>query len=117
MLMLEHLDHLAETAAKAISNIKFDKIVVWDAGRGDGSGAGGFLSSLAGAVPPLMHVMKRIGGVEMPEYFGKMATPDSAASTAERADAAAAAPTKAPAPGSRPASGKSPGGNGGATKE
>ena len=29
MLMLEHLDQLSENAAKAISNIKFDKIVVW----------------------------------------------------------------------------------------
>jgi uncharacterized membrane protein YqiK len=37
MSMLEHLDHLAETAAKAISNIEIDKIVVWDPGsNGDG---------------------------------------------------------------------------------
>ena len=32
MLMLEHLDKLAETSAKAISNIKFDKVVVWENG-------------------------------------------------------------------------------------
>ncbi len=32
MLMLEHLDNLAEASAKAISNIKFDKIVVWENG-------------------------------------------------------------------------------------
>ena len=32
LLMLEHMDALSETAAKAISNIKFDKVVVWDAG-------------------------------------------------------------------------------------
>ena len=32
LLMLEHLDTLAETAAKAISNIKFDKVVVWENG-------------------------------------------------------------------------------------
>ena len=30
--MLEKLDTLAETSAKAISNIKFDKVVVWDSG-------------------------------------------------------------------------------------
>lgn len=29
MLMLEHIDGLSKTAAQAISNIKFDKIVVW----------------------------------------------------------------------------------------
>ena len=36
MLMLEHLDNLAEASAKAISNIKFDKIVVWEGGGGNG---------------------------------------------------------------------------------
>ena len=30
MLMLEHFDNLAEASAKAISNIKFDKVVVWE---------------------------------------------------------------------------------------
>ncbi len=32
MLMLEHLDNLAAASSKAISNIKFDKIVVWENG-------------------------------------------------------------------------------------
>jgi len=82
LMMLEHLDHLAETSAQAIANIKFDKITVWDSGRGDGSGASGFLSSLGGAVPPLMDVMKRIGGVQMPEYFGKLARPDGGSTAA-----------------------------------
>src|SRR5580692_7264631 len=36
MLMVEHLDKLAETSAKAISNIKFDKVVVWENGKQDG---------------------------------------------------------------------------------
>src|SRR5438552_5712082 len=39
MLMLEHLDHLAETAAKAISNIKFDKVIVWENGAQNGHSA------------------------------------------------------------------------------
>jgi len=30
LLMLEHLDGLAKTAAQAISNIKFDKVIVWE---------------------------------------------------------------------------------------
>jgi len=75
MLMLEHLDHLAETAAKAISNIKFDKVIVWDGGAGtDGSpsGTAGFLRNLASALPPVMQLMKDVGGVEMPAYFGKL---------------------------------------------
>ena len=73
MLMLEHLDHLSENAAQAISNIKFDKIVVWDGGKGDGNSAtSNFLSSLSGALPPMLNMMKDIGGVEMPKYFGKV---------------------------------------------
>ncbi len=32
MLMLEHIEKLAETSAQAISNIKFDKVIVWEAG-------------------------------------------------------------------------------------
>ena len=35
LMMLEHLDKLAETSAKAISNIKFDKIIVWENGGGE----------------------------------------------------------------------------------
>eukprot|EP01047_Picozoa_sp_COSAG01_P112682 COSAG01_NODE_41416_length_451_cov_7.982955_2_plen_39_part_01 len=30
--MLEHVDKIAETSAQAISNIKFDKVTVWDTG-------------------------------------------------------------------------------------
>jgi flotillin len=78
MLMLEHLEHLSENAAKAIANIKFEKIVVWDGGanggaNGNGKGAtASFLSSLAGSLPPMLHMMRDIGGVKMPEYFGKV---------------------------------------------
>lgn len=75
MLMIEHLDQLSETAAAAISNIKFDKIVVWDQGANGGTGKGAtanFLSNLAGSLPPMLHMMRDIGGVQMPEYFAKM---------------------------------------------
>jgi flotillin len=74
MLMLEQLERLSENAARAISNIKFDKIVVWDGGGGAGGGSStaNFLSSMAGALPPMLHMMRDIGGVEMPEFFGKL---------------------------------------------
>ena len=71
LLLLEHLDTLAETSAKAISNIKFDKVVVWDSGNGAGS-ASGFLQNMAKTLPPMMHVLKDIAGVELPNYLGKM---------------------------------------------
>ena len=37
--MLEHFDKLAEASAKAISNIKFDKVVVWENGGKNGKSA------------------------------------------------------------------------------
>ena len=74
MMMLEHIDELSKTAAQAISNIKFDKVVVWDSGSSkDGSSAtANFVKSVAGSLPPMMHMMSEIGGVKMPEYFGKL---------------------------------------------
>ena len=65
LLMVEHLDTLAETSAKAISNIKFDKVVVWDSGNG-GASASGFLQSMAKTLPPMMHVLRDIADVEIP---------------------------------------------------
>lgn len=79
LLMLEHLDHLAQTAATAISNIKFDKVIVWENGQGNGNGMPGgssstthFLQSLARTLPPMMQIMKDIGGVELPDYIAKL---------------------------------------------
>ncbi|HEX73148.1 MAG TPA: flotillin family protein, partial [Candidatus Hydrogenedentes bacterium] len=75
MLILEHLDHLAEQSAKAIANIKFDKVVVWESGVGNGrdkSSTASFLSSMANVLPPMLHTMKNIAGVEMPETFVKL---------------------------------------------
>jgi flotillin len=74
LLLVEHLDTLAETSAKAISNIKFDKVIVWDSGQGNGKGgASGFLQSMAGTLPPMMHVLRDIAGVELPGYLGRLA--------------------------------------------
>ena len=74
MLMLEHLDHLAEASAQAISNIKFDKIVVWENGGKDGrSNTADFISGMSRTLPPMMQVMRDIGGVELPESLIKFA--------------------------------------------
>jgi flotillin len=73
MLMLEHLDHLAEASSRAISNIKFDKIVVWENGGHNGkSNTADFLSGMAKTLPPMMQVMRDIGGVELPEALVKL---------------------------------------------
>jgi flotillin len=92
LLMLEHIDELSKTAATAISNIKFDKVVVWDSGATkDGSSAtSSFIKGVAGSLPPMMHMMSEIGGVKMPEYFGKLA--DAEGIPAASAGASEAAP-------------------------
>ncbi len=73
LLMLEHLDNLAEASAKAISNIKFDKVIVWENGGTNGkSSTAGFLQNIAGSLPPMMNVLKDIGGVEFPEALIKL---------------------------------------------
>ncbi|WP_425400735.1 flotillin family protein [Aeoliella sp.] len=75
LMMLEHLDNLAEASAKAISNIKFDKVVVWENGRGGNgrSSTADFLHGMAGTLPPMLQVMKDIGGVEIPDALAKLA--------------------------------------------
>ncbi len=95
LLMLEHMDTLAETSARAISNIKFDKVIVWENGanaNGRGSTAG-FLNNLAHTLPPMMQVMKDVGGVEFPEYLAKFVTEEKpSASSDGDGDGAKAAP-------------------------
>ncbi|MGZ8378241.1 MAG: flotillin family protein [Gemmatirosa sp.] len=82
LMMVEQLPQLAETAAKAISNIKFDKVVVWEGGNASGDGAAvggsaGFIQNLARSMPPMMQVLRDIAGVEVPGFLGTM-TPDAA---------------------------------------
>jgi len=90
LLMLEHLDHIANTAANAISNIKFDKVVVWEGGGKDGAtGTSNFLQSMARTLPPMMQVMKDVGGVQLPDFMGKMV------SDGQKEQEAAAAPAGA----------------------
>jgi flotillin len=75
LLMLEHLDHLADKTATAISNIKLDKVVVWGGGGGNGahgngdSGIGSFVRDLAGTVPPVLQMLKDIGGVRISDRY------------------------------------------------
>lgn len=74
LLMLEHFDNLIEASSQAISNIKFDKIIVWDGGAKDGgqSATAGFLQNMAKTLPPMMQVMKEVGGIEFPETLAKI---------------------------------------------
>lgn len=78
MLMLEHLDNLADASARAISNIKFDKIVVWEGGGQNGkSSTADFLSGLAKSMPPMLQVMRDIGGIDLPTSLVRLAGDES----------------------------------------
>ena len=90
LLMLEHLDHLAETAATAISNIKFDKVVVWDSGAGNATG--NFLQNFVKGLPPMMQVVEEIGGVQLPDFLGRL-NADSPGSEDGRAEIVSDAPS------------------------
>jgi flotillin len=85
MLLLEHLDSLANASAKAISNIKFDKVVVWEnGGNGNGkSSTADFISGMAKTLPPMLQVMKDIGGVELPEALVKLTGEENGTAVAE----------------------------------
>jgi flotillin len=109
LLLLEHLDTLAETSAKAISNIKFDKVVVWEGGNGNGNGTSStahFLQSLARTMPPILQVMKEVGGVEVPEYLARLTSEansgDGGAPAARAPVATAPAPKQPPQTANRP---------------
>ncbi|MCE9607222.1 MAG: flotillin family protein [Planctomycetia bacterium] len=82
MLMLDHLNHLTDASAKAISNIKFDKIVVWENGGKEGSNTANFLQNMARTLPPMMQVMRDVAGIELPETLLKL-TPDKVSSSGQ----------------------------------
>lgn len=79
LLLIEKLPQIVSEQVKAISNLKIDKITVWDSGApklgagGTGSGGGGstanFLSGLIGSLPP-MHELAQQAGIELPGVLG-----------------------------------------------
>jgi flotillin len=85
LLMLEHLDKMVESSAQAIANIKFDKVVVWENGghNGTGGATSSFLHSLARTMPPMMQVLKDVGGVELPEMLARFTQEPHPASNGE----------------------------------
>lgn len=67
LMMLEHFDNLVEASARAISNIKFDKVVVWDGHQEQGTATSNWLTGMAKTLPPMLEVMKEIAGVDLME--------------------------------------------------
>lgn len=73
MLITEQLPNLVHEQVNAISNLKIDKLTVWDNGRNaDGkTGTADFLSGMISALPPL-HELARNAGLDLPTYLGQL---------------------------------------------
>ena len=87
LLVTEQLPQLIEEQVKAISNLKIDKVTVWDSGKSDGgkNDTANFMSGLVGALPPLHDLTKNVG-IELPEFLGKLSDdPAGAARLIEKA--------------------------------
>jgi flotillin len=70
LLMIEKLEELVSRQVEAISNLKIDKITVWDSGsQGDGSSTSNFIANLFKSLPPLQSISE-MAGFELPDYLG-----------------------------------------------
>ena len=70
LMIVDKLEQIAEVQASAISNIDFEKVVVFDGGKGDA--VGNFLGGLTQALPPF-HEVAKMAGIELPAFLGEMA--------------------------------------------
>ena len=68
-------------------------------GKG-GSSTAGFLQKLASTLPPMLQMMRDIGGVEMPEFLGRLVTPERTGRRRGDRVTGDHGPCRAPGPGS-----------------
>lgn len=71
MMIMEQLPTLVAEQVKAISNLKIDKVTVWDSGGKDGNATADFVSGLVKSLPPLHELTENVG-VKLPEYLGSL---------------------------------------------
>lgn len=82
LMVTDKLEELTRIQVDAISNLKIDKVTVWDNGQSGGDGkssTAGFISGLYRSVPPLTDLFD-MAGMKLPEYLGT--TRDSASKAA-----------------------------------
>ncbi len=98
LLLLEQLDALVARQTEALSNLKIDKITVWDSGSNgkDQNTTSSFLRNYIGALPPI-HELAKQAGLDLPEFLGSMAKDPGLIQAAEevKAEAKPAAKTAA----------------------
>jgi flotillin len=72
LLMVEKMEELVARQTEAISNLKIDKITVWDSGsNSEGGSTSNFVSSLMQSLPPV-HDVAKMAGIELPKYLGEL---------------------------------------------
>ncbi|MCL2096565.1 MAG: SPFH domain-containing protein [Oscillospiraceae bacterium] len=71
LLIADKIDELVKIQVEAISNLKIDKVTVWDSMGTDGQtpATANFLSGMLKSVPPLSEMFK-MAGMEIPQYLG-----------------------------------------------
>ena len=72
LMVADKLEELTKIQVEAISNLKIDKITVWDNGTGkDGkTTTANFLSGIMQSVPPMQELFD-MASMKLPEYLGK----------------------------------------------
>ena len=85
LMVTDKLEELTKIQVGAISNLKIDKVTVWDNGQGGADGkssTAGFVSGLYKSVPPLTELFD-MAGMQLPEYLGKPKAEDTKTVEAE----------------------------------
>ncbi|MEM1136921.1 MAG: SPFH domain-containing protein [Bacteroidota bacterium] len=72
LLLLEKLETLVAKQTEAISNLKIDKITVWDSGNGENGGStSNFIRNFINTLPP-MHELAKQAGIDLPTFLGSV---------------------------------------------
>lgn len=69
LMMADRVPEMMEIQAKAISNLKIDKVTVWDGGASGGKTISNFVKDYATSLPPL-HDLLKMAGVVAPGFMG-----------------------------------------------
>ncbi len=74
MMIADKLENLVRTQVDAISNLKIDKVTVWDnGGNGDKTATANFVSGMMKSIPPMQELFD-MAGMNLPEFLGKPKT-------------------------------------------
>ena len=71
LMMSDRVPEMLDIQAKAISNLKIDKVTVWDGGASNGKTISNFVKDYATSLPPL-HDLLKMTGVVPPSFMGEM---------------------------------------------